>query len=74
MIKGRSLLIGAGISVAVVILLICGMGAFDVKALSETPALLWLLSTDSLRWAKTRDRAQTGATVRQPLREAASVR
>ncbi len=37
MIKGRSLLIGAGISVAVVVLLICGMGAFDVKALSETP-------------------------------------
>jgi hypothetical protein len=37
MMKGKSLLIGAGISVAIVILLICGMGAFDVKALSKTP-------------------------------------
>jgi len=37
MVKGKSLLIGAGISVAIVILLICGMGAFDVKALSKTP-------------------------------------
>lgn len=36
MLKGRSLLIGASISVAIVILLICGMGAFDVKALSPT--------------------------------------
>ncbi|MBU0987273.1 MAG: cytochrome C, partial [Proteobacteria bacterium] len=37
MVKGKSLLIGAAISVAIVISLICGMSAFDVKALSKTP-------------------------------------
>jgi len=34
MANGRSLLIGVGISVAMVIFFICGMGAFEVKALS----------------------------------------
>jgi len=34
MANGRSLLIGVGISVAIVIFFICGMGAFEVKALS----------------------------------------
>jgi hypothetical protein len=37
MVKGKSLLIGAGISVAIVILLVCFMGALDVTALSKTP-------------------------------------
>ena len=37
MVKGKSFLIGTGISVAIVILLVCFMGALDVKALSKTP-------------------------------------
>ena len=36
MAKGKLLPIGVGISVTIVILLICGLGAFDVKALSKT--------------------------------------
>jgi len=38
MVNGRSLRIGAGIFVAIIILLICGMGALEVKALSGTAA------------------------------------
>ena len=37
MVKGRSLLIGAGIFVAMVILFICSLGTFEVDALSKAP-------------------------------------
>ena len=37
MVKGKSLLIGTGISVAIVILLIFSLGTFQVEALSKAP-------------------------------------
>ena len=37
MVKGRSLLIGAGISVTIVIVLIFSLGTFQVEALSKAP-------------------------------------